>query len=421
MPIKDINDHCYRWSLRARVTHKGKLVFFETGTAGCVMSVDVADAESSEIRIVGFGENAKRLSSEIEQGSVYIFSGNSGVQRSKPAYTPYKSNWEIKASKTMEIKRVEDDLRIPNVVLKRTSVLDASKLSQETFVDVIGGVMWIGQKNISPKDSGAFMRRRMLCLSDESGHSIDMCLWDSKAEDEGSEIEDKLGRGERPIVCVKGGRISDYNGKSISVTGGSTLLVDPELEDVSRLREWMVASYDTTSFVHVTNSSSKAVISGTKAVSEMLSINLKVSEFSAIFRVIVSVKEIQTGDFYYPACMKVVNGRQCGKKVTQVSESMWQCNSCDSDSGDIQLKYALHLCILDSTGHIWAVAFDDAANEIVGMPACKLAALQDDDYTGFSAIMDSIRSKMYNLKVRCKLESYRDTEKLKFFIVGLDT
>ncbi|XP_024523802.1 replication factor A protein 1, partial [Selaginella moellendorffii] len=197
---------------------------------------------------------------------------------------------------------------------------------------------------------------------------------------------------------MKGGRISDYNGKSISVTGGSTLLVDPELEDVSWLHEWMVASYDTTNFVHVTNSSSKAVIYGTKTVSEMLSINLKVSEFSAIFRVIVSVKEIQTGDFYYPACMKVVNGRQCSKKVTQVSESMWQCNSCDSDSGDIQLKYALHLCILDSTGHIWAVAFDDAANEIVGMPACKLAALQDDDYTSFSAIMDSIRSKMYNLK-----------------------
>ncbi|EFJ04619.1 hypothetical protein SELMODRAFT_432246 [Selaginella moellendorffii] len=104
----------------------------------------------------------------------------------------------------------------------------------------------------------------------------------------------------------------------------------------------MVAGYNTTIFVHVTNSSSKAVI---------------------------SVKEFQTGDFYYPACMKVVNGRQCGKKVTQVSESMWQCNSCDTDSGDIHFKYALQLCILDSTGHIWAVAFDDT-NEIVEMPAC---------------------------------------------------
>ncbi|EFJ04528.1 hypothetical protein SELMODRAFT_432333 [Selaginella moellendorffii] len=203
----------------------------------------------------------------------------------------------------MEIKCVEDDLRIPNVVLNRMSVLDASKLGQETFIDVIGG------------------------------HSIDMCLWDSKAEDEGSEIEEKPGRGQKPTVCLKGSRISDYNGKSISVTGGSTLLVDPELEDVSWLCEWMVASYNTTIFVHVTNSSSKAVISGTKTVSEMLSINLK------------------TGDFYYPACVKVVNGSQCGKKVTQVSESMWQC-TCDTDSGDIHFKYALHLCILDSTGHI---------------------------------------------------------------------
>ncbi|EFJ29020.1 hypothetical protein SELMODRAFT_410947 [Selaginella moellendorffii] len=112
-----------------------------------------------------------------------------------------------------------------------------------------------------------------------------MCLWDSKAEDEGSEIKEKNGQEERPIVCMKGSWISDYNGKSISVTGGSNLLLDPELE----------------------------------------------------------VKEFQTGDFYYPACMKVVNGRQCGKKVTQVSEN--------------------------STGHIWAVSFDDA-NEIVEMPAC---------------------------------------------------
>ncbi|EFJ09643.1 hypothetical protein SELMODRAFT_427960 [Selaginella moellendorffii] len=85
----------------------------------------------------------------------------------------------------MEIKCVEDDLRIPNVVLNRMSVLDASKLGQETFIDVIGG------------------------------HSIDMCLWDSKAEDEGSEIEEKPGRGQKPTVCLKGSRISDYNGKSI--------------------------------------------------------------------------------------------------------------------------------------------------------------------------------------------------------------
>ncbi|XP_024530438.1 replication protein A 70 kDa DNA-binding subunit C-like [Selaginella moellendorffii] len=305
----------------------------------------------------------------------FIDGGNDSIE-----YIPNLSTSE--ASSQKNIWSVSRDCKVVSTVQDdgtEAKVIDVYNLDVP-IGDPMNTKCNVDWTNISPKDSGAFVRRRMLSLSDESGHSIDMCLWDSKAEDEGSEIKEKNGQEERPIVCMKGSWISDYNGKSISVTGGSNLLLDPELEGVSWLCEWMVASYNTTIFVHVTNSFSKAVI--TKTVSEMLSINLKVSEFSAIFCVIVSVKEFQTGDFYYPACMKVVNGRQCGKKVTQVSESMWQCNSCDTDSGDIHFKCALHLCILDSTGHIWAVSFDDA-NEIVEMPACKLAALQDDDYTVF--------------------------------------
>ncbi|XP_024532784.1 replication protein A 70 kDa DNA-binding subunit E-like [Selaginella moellendorffii] len=401
-----------------QVTHKERLIEYSPGKF--VFSFDVVDIESSEIRVVSFGVVAKSLHSDIIQDKVYIFSGSGGIQPSKSQYTPFKSKWEILASKNMVYNIQPDDVGFPKIVLDRKTILEVSEMEPDTFVDVVGVVTLVGLTNVTCKDSGTLIKRRTLCLGDESGRSIDVCLWDSKAEEEGSKIYEKFERGEKQFLCVKGGKISEYNGRSISVIGASTVLLDVDLEIVASVRAWYSVTLDSTSFIHVTGSSGSNLAVRTTTISEMMGLNLKVMESSDTYRITANIRDIRIDNFSYPACTRVVNGRQCGKKVSSAGEDVWFCISCDSEIQEVDHKYALHVCIEDSSQYVWAIAFQEAARELVGLPAQDFASMRDENYDVFSAHLDAVRSKVYTLKVRCKLESYQDSEKMKFYIVGLD-
>ncbi|EFJ06847.1 hypothetical protein SELMODRAFT_430315 [Selaginella moellendorffii] len=296
------------------------------------MSFDVVDVQGTEIRIIGSDDCALVLSDKIVQGTVYSFSGSGGIRRSNQAYTPFEVTWEIQANKGMVFTALDEDATFPRIVLAKTSILSACQKERDSFVDVVGIVIWIGTITVTSRDSGTFVKKRTLCLGDDSGHSVDLCLWDLKAEEEGSYIQERIDSGVQPIICVKGGKVSDYNGKSLSAIGVSTILIEPEMEAVADLREWMTLYYNVTNFIHLSTSSSRQTVSCTTTLSEISNMQLKVLESSPIYRVIATVKEMKTDEFYYNACINVVNARQCGKKTTRTADG-WFCNYCNFESG----------------------------------------------------------------------------------------
>ncbi|EFJ05937.1 hypothetical protein SELMODRAFT_431158 [Selaginella moellendorffii] len=377
------------------------------------MSFDVVDVQGTEIRIIGSDDCALVLSDKIVQGTVYSFSGSGGIRRSNQAYTPFEVTWEIQANKGMEFTALDEDATFPRIVLAKTSILSACQKERDSFVDVVGIVIWIGTITVTSRDSGTFVKKRTLCLGDDSGHSVDLCLWDLKAEEEGSYIQERIDSGVQPIICVKGGKVSDYNGKSLSAIGVSTILIEPEMEAVADLREWMTLYYNVTNFIHLSTSSSRQTVSCTTTLSEISNMQLKVLESSPIYRVIATVKEMKTDEFYYNACINVLNARQCGKKTTRTADG-WFCSYCNIESANMEFKYALKMCIEDSSSHVWAIAFQEAAQEIVGMSAKELATMRDENYPAFSLLIDGIRSKIYKFKIWSKLEKYQDMEKLSY-------
>ncbi|EFJ05366.1 hypothetical protein SELMODRAFT_431648 [Selaginella moellendorffii] len=146
------------------------------------------------------------------------------------------------------------------------------------------------------------------------------------------------------------------------------------MEAVADLREWMTLYYNVTNFIHLSTSSSRQTVSCTTTLSEISNMQLKVLESSPIYRVIATVKEMKTDEFYYNACINVVNARQCGKKTTRTADG-WFCNYCNFESANMEFKYALKMCIEDSSSHVWAIAFQEATQEIVGMSAKELATI----------------------------------------------
>ncbi|EFJ37129.1 hypothetical protein SELMODRAFT_77809, partial [Selaginella moellendorffii] len=213
-------------------------------------------------------------------------------------------------------------------------------------------------------------------------------------------IQKRIESGVQPIICVKGGKVSDYNGKSLLAIGVSTILIEPEMEAVADLREWMTLYYNITNFIHLS-------VSCTTTLSEISSMQLKVLESFPIYRVIATMKEMKTDEFYYNACINVVNAQQCGRKTTQTANG-WFCSYCNIEFANMEFKYALKMCIKDSSSHVWAIAFQEVAQEIVGMPAKELATMRYENYLALSLHIDGIRSKIYNFKIWSKLEKYQD-------------
>ena len=89
MPIAELNPYQQRFCLRARVTSKSQMRYWDKPTSkGNLFSVDLLDA-SGEIRGTFFKETADKVFPLLEEGKVYTFQETSG--RLKPANKQVRS------------------------------------------------------------------------------------------------------------------------------------------------------------------------------------------------------------------------------------------------------------------------------------------------------------------------------------------
>ncbi len=47
-----------------------------------------------------------------------------------------------------------------------------------------------------------------------------------------------LAQGAHPILAVKGAKVSDFNGRTLSTVGSSVVTVDPDAPEAGQLRHW---------------------------------------------------------------------------------------------------------------------------------------------------------------------------------------
>merc|ERR1712038_693057 len=83
---------------------------------------------------------------------------------------------------------------------------------------------------MTSKNTGKEIKKRDVTLVDESKVQVRMTLWGSDAESfDGSGC---------PVLAVKGAKVSDWGGRSLSAMGGSQQLINPDIPEAHRLRGW---------------------------------------------------------------------------------------------------------------------------------------------------------------------------------------
>ena len=84
--------------------------------------------------------------------------------------------------------------------------------------------------SIITKTTNRKVNKRDLYLLDRSGHTVNCTLWGTEAEEfDGSQF---------PVVAIKGARVSDFGGRSLSTVSSSSLVINPDIPEAHKLRGW---------------------------------------------------------------------------------------------------------------------------------------------------------------------------------------
>ena len=180
MPIAELNPYQQRFCLRARVTSKSQMRYWDKPTSkGNLFSVDLLDA-SGEIRGTFFKETADKVFPILEEGKVYTFQETSG--RLKPAnkqYTSLSHEFELTFG-NVTVEPCDDDAGISQIKgdWQPLSIFGDGGGPRDGNIDVVAIVRKAEPVGtIISSKSGKELTKREVVLCDDSGFDIRCTFW----------------------------------------------------------------------------------------------------------------------------------------------------------------------------------------------------------------------------------------------------
>ncbi|XP_035702781.1 replication protein A 70 kDa DNA-binding subunit isoform X2 [Folsomia candida] len=216
--------------LRAsRVTSKSPInTWSNSRRSGKLFKIDLLD-DSGEIRMTAFNQQVDELYDFVKVGCVYTFR-NFGVKEANKKFVMLKNDYELIATQNTKLARCTDPSNIPVVSFDFMKIANIEQAEKDKVIDVIGVCKKLGDvQTFTAKTTGRQVTKRDITLVDKT-KQINLTLWGKQAED----FRDD----DNPVVAVKRVKVSDFNGKSISCTMASTILLNPDLPEAQTLREW---------------------------------------------------------------------------------------------------------------------------------------------------------------------------------------
>ncbi|KAF8084610.1 hypothetical protein N665_0710s0018 [Sinapis alba] len=421
IPVAALNPYQGRWTIKVRVTSKGELKHYnKTHGDGKLFSFDLLDADGGEIRVTCFNEMVDKFFDMIVVGNVYLISKGS-LKPARKEYNHLPNDYEIQLESGSTVQQCyEDDAAIPRNRFCFRYIGDIENMESNSIVDLIGIVLSISPTGLIMRRNGTEAQKKALQLMDMSGRSVEVTMWGNFCNAEGQRLQSLCDSGAFPVLAVKAGRISEFNGKQVSTIGSSQLYVEPDFPEAREVREWYEREGRNAPCISISR-----VFSGAgrqdvrKVITQIKDENLGTSEKPDWITVSAAISFMKVENFCYTAC-PIMNGeRPCSKKVTNNGDGTWRCERCDRCVNECDYRYILQLQLQDHTGVTWATAFQEAGEEIMGMPAKDLYYLkyEDQDEEKFEDIIRKAAFTKYIFKLKVKEETYGDENRVKATVV----
>ncbi|TNY19811.1 hypothetical protein DMC30DRAFT_417560 [Rhodotorula diobovata] len=412
-PIESLSPYQNKWTIRARVTSKSDIRHWSNSRGdGKLFSVNLLD-ESGEIRATGFNEACDKLYPILEEGKVFRIS-RARVNIAKKQFSNLANEYEITFENSTEVEPVNEaeEKDVPQVQFNFTQLSDLTNIDKDGTCDVLGVVQDNGAvSEITAKATQKQIKKRELTIVDRSQYAVRVTLWGRQAES-WTELDNG-------IVAIKGVKVGDFGGRSLSVSGSSTIAVDPDIPEAHELRGWYDTSGATQSFQSFSSmGAGGAGAAGAfkpdafKCLKDVVDENLGMSDKPDYFSARATVSYVKGDNLSYPACPT----ERCNKKMSQEGERQWRCEKCEMTYEAPQYRYIISMCVSDYTSQIWVSGFNEVGADLFGKTADEMQVLKEDDDPAYQGAIASALGKCYNLSIKAKADSFGDQTRVRYQI-----
>ncbi|XP_062262049.1 replication protein A 70 kDa DNA-binding subunit-like isoform X2 [Platichthys flesus] len=406
MPIETLHPYQSKWTIRARVTNKNSIRTWNNSRGeGKLFSFEIVD-ESGEIRVTAFNKEVDKFFPLVEQGKVYYISKGM-LKPANKQFTTVKNEYEMTLQSNSSIVLCDDSQGVPTLHCDFVPIAELENRDNDAIVDVIGVCKSVEDVSRITTKASREVSKRALSLIDTTGKVVTVTLWGEEAE--------KFDGSEQPVVAIKGARVSDFGGRSISASFSSTVMVNPDIPEAFRLRTW----YDEDGFALNSQSltSSWSASSGVKinwkTLSDVKNESMGHGEKADYFSCVATLLFTRKDTCLYRACPSA----DCKKKVTDQQNGMYRCEKCNREFPNFKYRFLLSANLADFGDNQWVTCFEETAEVLLGHTAETLGELKDTDETAFDEVFQKAHFTTHIFKNRVKLETYNDESRVKVTVI----
>jgi len=431
-PISSLNPYNSRWTIKARVTAKSEMKQWsnERGS-GQLFSVDLLDAHGGQIRATMFKDAAEKWFPVLQVNKVYTISKGT-LKVANRRFSTLNSDYELTLGTDAEIRQVEDDQNIGQQSYNFVKLDKLNDVNTDSFVDVIGVVTRYDEKpsRFVASRTKRDMTKRTITLVDDTCVSIELTIWGEPAEKFGADHFSDF-----PVLAVKACRVSEFQGRSLNTTFGSTFAFNPDIPEAHALRGWFdsVGRDKAGSFQTLTQrSASQGVSVGGGSVRKNWAavkeerIGLDGDRKNEYFTLLGTVMHISSNwekaNLWYLACPGERDGKPCNRKVTPSQTGTYHCEACNRSYDHAMHRYILSVLVSDSTGGNWVTLFDDQAVRLMGgVKAADVAEIKaNGTRQQWDAVFKGRLFTTWTFRLRAQQQMQNDEQRLRFNVLALE-
>ncbi|XP_015235534.1 PREDICTED: replication protein A 70 kDa DNA-binding subunit-like [Cyprinodon variegatus] len=406
IPISNLNPYISKWTIRARVTNKSNIRNWSNSRGeGKLFSFEIVD-ESGEIKITAFNNEVDKFFSLVEQGKVYYIS-KATLKIANKQYTTLKNDYEMTLHAHSSIVPCEDTHDIPSMQCDFVPIGDLENRDKDAIIDIIGVCKSAEDVSRITTKNSREVSKRAINLIDTTGKVVTVTLWGEEAE--------KFDGSGQPVVAIKGARLSDFGGRSLSALFSSTVMVNPDLPEAFRLRVW----YDKEGYAVDSQSLTETMSVSIgpkmnwKTLSDVKNENMGHGEKAEYFSCVATVVYMRKENCLYQACPSA----DCNKKVIDQQNGFYRCEKCNREFPSYKYRLLLSANLADFGDNQWVTCFQETAEVLLGRKAEELGQLRETDEAEFDEVFQKANFKTHIFKNRVKLETYNDESRVKVTVM----